>query len=161
MAQFSGSSRTRTGYVGFRNTQHLRRLLELCGRRCVLFDEVFDPIIVVAGLVEDGERPRAIRFLPFHCGIRSTESALRDLNLAAEVAVIEADEDLPGLLLEVAEGRLRSRALKLKPGCAITVVLAAENYPEGAKKGVPIALGETADADLGLAEEVAEAGAAA
>jgi phosphoribosylamine-glycine ligase len=33
--------------------------------------------------------------------------------------------------------------LKTKPGCAIAVVLAAEGYPESAKKGVPIGIGET------------------
>jgi phosphoribosylamine-glycine ligase len=53
------------------------------------------------------------------------------------------DEDLASLLLEVAEGRLVSRDLKLKPHTAIAVVLAAEDYPEGAKKGVPIAIGST------------------
>jgi phosphoribosylamine-glycine ligase len=51
------------------------------------------------------------------------------------------DEDLASLLLEVAEGRLVGRDLKLKPHTAITVVLAAEDYPEGAKKGVPITIG--------------------
>lgn len=50
------------------------------------------------------------------------------------------DEDLAGLLLEVAEGRLQQRDLALKEGCAITVVLAAEDYPEGARKGVPITI---------------------
>ncbi|HEX4844773.1 MAG TPA: phosphoribosylglycinamide synthetase C domain-containing protein, partial [Geothrix sp.] len=54
------------------------------------------------------------------------------------------DEDLPALLLEVAEGRLVSRELKLRPHTAITVVLAAEDYPEGAKKDVPIAIGTPA-----------------
>jgi len=48
------------------------------------------------------------------------------------------DEDLAGLLLEVAQGRLLSRAPALRPGCAIAVVLAAEGYPESARKGVTI-----------------------
>lgn len=51
------------------------------------------------------------------------------------------DEDLAALLLEVAEGRLATRELRLKPHTAIAVVLAAEGYPEGAKKGVPITIG--------------------
>jgi phosphoribosylamine-glycine ligase len=50
------------------------------------------------------------------------------------------DEDLAALLLEVAEGRLVSRELKLKPHTAIAVVLAAEDYPAGARKGVPITI---------------------
>jgi phosphoribosylamine-glycine ligase len=41
----------------------------------------------------------------------------------------------------VAEGRLRRTDVRLHPGCAITVVLAAEGYPGTAKKGVPIRLG--------------------
>jgi len=48
------------------------------------------------------------------------------------------DEDLALLLQEVAEGRLSRKSLRIKEGCAITVVLAAEDYPDGAKKGVPI-----------------------
>jgi phosphoribosylamine--glycine ligase len=54
------------------------------------------------------------------------------------------DEDLAALLLEVAEGRLVARDLKLKPHTAIAVVLAAEGYPEGAKKGVSITIGSPA-----------------
>jgi len=30
----------------------------------------------------------------------------------------------------------------IKSGCAIAVVLAAEDYPEGARKGVPISIGQ-------------------
>ena len=52
------------------------------------------------------------------------------------------DEDLPSLLMDVAKGRLDRESLKIKEGCAITVVLAAEDYPTGAKKGVPIEIGE-------------------
>lgn len=51
------------------------------------------------------------------------------------------DEDLLPLLMDVAKGRLERQAVKLKDGCAITVVLAAEDYPGGAKKGVPIEIG--------------------
>ncbi len=51
------------------------------------------------------------------------------------------DEDLAPLLLEVAQGRLSRDSVKLKEGCAIAVVLAAQDYPEGARKGVPIEIG--------------------
>jgi len=50
-------------------------------------------------------------------------------------------EDWAQGLREVAEGRFSRESLRIKEGCAITVVLAAEDYPEGAKKGVPIEIG--------------------
>jgi phosphoribosylamine-glycine ligase len=57
-----------------------------------------------------------------------------------QVVLALLDEDLPELLLEVAQGFLRRDRLKLKEGCALVVVLAAEGYPETAKKDVPITL---------------------
>jgi phosphoribosylamine-glycine ligase len=58
-----------------------------------------------------------------------------------QVLMALLDEDLAELLLEVAQGRLARTELKFRPGCALTVVLAAEDYPAGAKKGVPMTIG--------------------
>jgi phosphoribosylamine--glycine ligase len=101
----------------------------------------------VRGLQKDGLAARGVLFL----GVMWTSSGpeLLEYNVRfgdpeTQVLMQLLDEDLAALLLEVAEGRLVSRDLKLKPHTAITVVLAAEDYPEGAKKGVPIALGAPA-----------------
>jgi phosphoribosylamine--glycine ligase len=100
----------------------------------------------VRGLQQDGLVARGVLFL----GVMWTASGpeLLEYNVRfgdpeTQVLMQLLDEDLASLLLEVAEGRLVSRDLKLKPHTAIAVVLAAEDYPEGAKKGVPIAIGST------------------
>lgn len=97
----------------------------------------------IRGLQQDGLAARGVLFL----GVMWTASGpeLLEYNVRfgdpeTQVLMQLLDEDLAALLLEVAEGRLVSRDLKLKPHTAITVVLAAEDYPEGAKKGVPITL---------------------
>jgi phosphoribosylamine--glycine ligase len=98
----------------------------------------------VRGLQQDGLIARGVLFL----GVMWTTSGpeLLEYNVRfgdpeTQVLMQLLDEDLASLLLEVAEGRLVGRDLKLKPHTAITVVLAAEDYPEGAKKGVPITIG--------------------
>ena len=98
----------------------------------------------VRGLQQDGLWARGVLFL----GVMWTASGpeLLEYNVRfgdpeTQVLMQLLDEDLASLLLEVAEGRLRARDLKVKPHTAITVVLAAEDYPEGARKGVPITLG--------------------
>jgi phosphoribosylamine--glycine ligase len=98
----------------------------------------------VRGLRKDGLMARGVLFL----GVMWTASGpeLLEYNVRfgdpeTQVLMQLLDEDLASLLLEVAEGRLKARDLKLKPHTAITVVLAAEDYPEGARKGVPITLG--------------------
>jgi phosphoribosylamine--glycine ligase len=101
----------------------------------------------VRGLQQDGLVARGVLFL----GVMWTTSGpeLLEYNVRfgdpeTQVLMQLLDEDLADLLLEVAEGRLVSRQLKLKPHTAMAVVLAAEDYPEGAKKGVPITMGTTA-----------------
>jgi len=101
----------------------------------------------VKGLQKDGLAARGVLFL----GVMWTASGpeLLEYNVRfgdpeTQVLMQLLDEDLAALLLEVAEGRLVSRPLKLKPHMAIAVVLAAEDYPEGAKKGVPIKIGSPA-----------------
>jgi phosphoribosylamine--glycine ligase len=99
------------------------------------------------GLQRDGLPARGVLFL----GVMWTASGpeLLEYNVRfgdpeTQVLMQLLDEDLAALLLEVAEGRLVSRNLKLKPHTALTVVLAAEDYPEGARKGVPITIGAPA-----------------
>jgi phosphoribosylamine--glycine ligase len=101
----------------------------------------------VKGLQKDGLSARGVLFL----GVMWTASGpeLLEYNVRfgdpeTQVLMQLLDEDLAALLLEVAEGRLVARDLKLKPHTAITVVLAAEDYPEGARKGVSIHIGSPA-----------------
>ena len=103
--------------------------------------ELVEP--TVSGLQKDGLAARGVLFL----GVMWTASGpeLLEYNVRfgdpeTQVLMQLLDEDLANLLLEVAEGRLVARDLKLKPHTAIAVVLAAEDYPEGAKKGVPITI---------------------
>ena len=72
---------------------------------------------------------------------RSAEYNCRFGDPETQVLMQLLNEDLPQLLLEVAEGRLDRERVKLNPGCAISVVLAAEGYPDSPVKGVPIDVG--------------------
>ncbi|WP_243302131.1 phosphoribosylamine--glycine ligase [Geothrix oryzisoli] len=104
--------------------------------------ELVEP--TVRGLREDGLSARGVLFLGVMwtaTGPKLLEYNVRFGDPETQVLMQLLDEDLVALLLEVAEGRLGPRELKLKPHTAITVVLAAEDYPEGAKKGVPIQIG--------------------
>jgi phosphoribosylamine--glycine ligase len=101
----------------------------------------------IRGLQQDGLVARGVLFL----GVMWTASGpeLLEYNVRfgdpeTQVLMQLLDEDLAALLLEVAEGRLVSRDLKLRPHTALAVVLAAQDYPEGARKGVPITLGAAA-----------------
>jgi phosphoribosylamine--glycine ligase len=99
------------------------------------------------GLQQDGLAARGVLFLGVMwtaAGPELLEYNVRFGDPETQVLMQLLDEDLSALLLEVAEGRLVSRDLKLKPHTAIAVVLAAEDYPDGARKGVPITLGATA-----------------
>lgn len=98
----------------------------------------------VRGLQQDGLVARGVLFLGVMWtpqGPKLLEYNVRFGDPETQVLMQLLDEDLPSLLLDVAEGRLRARDLRLKAGTAITVVLAAQGYPETAVKGVPITLG--------------------
>jgi phosphoribosylamine--glycine ligase len=103
-------------------------------------------IPTIEGCRKDGLRARGVFFLGVMWtaqGPKLLEYNVRFGDPETQVLMQILDEDLPELLLEVAQGRLKGREPKLHSGCAITVVLAAEGYPETAKKGVPIAIGKT------------------
>ena len=105
--------------------------------------ELVEP--TVAGLGRDGLEARGVLFLGVMWTARGPELLEYNVRFGdpeTQVLMELLDEDLPELLLEVAQGRLARTALKLRPGCAIAVVLAAEGYPETAKKDVPMALGD-------------------
>jgi phosphoribosylamine-glycine ligase len=106
-----------------------------------LTDELVVPTI--RGLQEDGLSARGVLFLGVMWtprGPKLLEYNVRFGDPETQVLMELLDEDLPALLLEVAQGRLDRGALTLRDGCAITVVLAAEGYPESAKKDVPISI---------------------
>ncbi len=137
---FEGDQGPNTGGMGafgpipFLAPEHLARLRT----------DLVEP--TVKGLQADGLVGRGVLFLGVMWtpqGPKLLEYNVRFGDPETQVLMQLLDEDLAALLLEVAEGRLVSRDLKLKSGCAITVVLAGEGYPETPKKGVPISIGAT------------------
>ncbi len=107
--------------------------------------ELVEP--TVRGLQADGLEGRGVLFLGVMwtaAGPKLLEYNVRFGDPETQVLLQLLEEDLPQLLLEVAEHRFDGRELRTRPGCAIAVVLAAEGYPESARKGVAIALGPTA-----------------
>lgn len=110
-----------------------------------MVDELVVP--TVRGLQADGLRARGVLFLGVMWdgeGPKLLEYNCRFGDPETQVLMHLLDEDLPQLLLEVAEGRLTKERLKLHPGCALSVVLAAEGYPAAPKKGVLIEMGTPA-----------------
>ena len=98
----------------------------------------------VRGLQKDGLAARGVLFLGVMWtpqGPKLLEYNVRFGDPETQVLMQLLDEDLPSLLMEVAQGRLAARDLRVKDGTAITVVLAAQGYPETAVKGVPITVG--------------------
>lgn len=137
---FEGDQGPNTGGMGafgpipFLNAEHLERLRT-------------DLVVpTVEGLRKDGLVGRGVLFLGVMwtaAGPKLLEYNVRFGDPETQVLMQLLDEDLPSLLLEVAEGRLRQREPRLHSGCAITVVLAGEGYPDTPKKGVPIEMGST------------------
>lgn len=135
---FDGDQGPNTGGMGafgpipFLRPEDLERLLK----------ELVEP--TVQGCRQDGLQARGVFFLGVMWtaqGPKLLEYNVRFGDPETQVLMQLLDEDLPSLLLEVAQSRLRRTHVKLHPGCAIAVVLAAEGYPETAKKGVPIRIG--------------------
>ncbi|MDR3673482.1 MAG: phosphoribosylamine--glycine ligase [Holophaga sp.] len=101
----------------------------------------------IRGLGEDGLDARGVLFLGVMWtprGPKLLEYNVRFGDPETQVLMELLDEELAPLLLEVAEGRLDRPAIALRDGCAIAVVLAAEGYPESAKRDVPIAMDDPA-----------------
>lgn len=95
----------------------------------------------VRGLQKDGLVGRGVLFLGVMWtaeGPKLLEYNCRFGDPETQVLMQLLDEDLAALLLAAAKGELYQEAVKVKPGCAITVVLAAEGYPDRPKTGVPI-----------------------
>lgn len=107
--------------------------------------ELVEP--TVRGLQKDGLAARGVLFLGVMwtpAGPKLLEYNCRFGDPETQVLMQLLDEDLLPLLLEVAKGALQREFVRVKPGCAITVVLAAEGYPESPKKGVAIEIGQPA-----------------
>lgn len=105
--------------------------------------ELVEPTI--RGCQEEGLVARGVFFLGVMwtaSGPKLLEYNVRFGDPETQVLVELLDEDLAALLKEVADGHLEREHLAFRPGCALSVVLAAEGYPEAPVKGVPIALGE-------------------
>jgi len=134
---FDGDQGPNTGGMGafgplpFLRPQDLERLTE----------ELVKPTL--RGLQADGLAARGVLFLGVMWtpeGPRLLEYNVRFGDPETQVLMQLLDEDLAGLLLEVAQGRLDRPRLALRDGCAIAVVLAAAGYPEAPRKGDPITL---------------------
>jgi phosphoribosylamine--glycine ligase len=109
--------------------------------------ELVEP--TVQGLQKDGLVGRGVLFLGVMWtpqGPKLLEYNCRFGDPETQVLMQLLDEDLLPILMEVAKGELKREAVRVKPGCAITVVLAAEGYPEAPKKGVPIRIGNPGSA---------------
>ena len=105
--------------------------------------ELVEP--TVRGCQQDGLVARGVFFLGVMWtgqGPKLLEYNVRFGDPETQVLMQLLDEDLAALLLEVALGRMQRTSVKLHSGCAITVVMAAEGYPETAKKGVTIVIGK-------------------
>jgi phosphoribosylamine--glycine ligase len=70
--------------------------------------------------------PQGPRVLEFNARLGDPET---------QPLLMQLDEPLAPLLLACAQGRLEPRALKLKPGASVAVVLAARGYPESPLTG--------------------------
>lgn len=81
--------------------------------------------------------PKGVRVLEFNCrfGDPETEAVLTSLG-----------GDLAPILLACAEGRLDPAAVRVLPGAAATVVMAAPGYPGAYPKNLPISGTEAAEA---------------
>ena len=103
--------------------------------------ELVEP--TVRGLQKDGLVGRGVLFLGVMWtaeGPQLLEYNCRFGDPETQVLMQLLDEDLAALLISVARGALHQTTVRVKTGCAITVVLAAEGYPDSPKKGVPIEL---------------------
>ena len=103
--------------------------------------ELVEP--TVRGLQKDGLVGRGVLFLGVMWtaeGPQLLEYNCRFGDPETQVLMQLLDEDLAALLLSVAKGELKQDVVKVKPGCAIAVVLAAEGYPDRPKTGVPISI---------------------
>ena len=76
-----------------------------------------------AGLMITRSGPKV---LEFNCRFGDPE---------AQVLMMQIDDDLVGLLRDCAEGALKQRAIQVRPGASVGVVLAAEGYPQTPKVG--------------------------
>jgi phosphoribosylamine--glycine ligase len=105
--------------------------------------ELVEP--TVRGCQQEGLVARGVFFLGVmwtRTGPKLLEYNVRFGDPETQVLMQLLDEELAELLLEVASGGLSRDTVRIKEGCAITMVLAAEDYPEGARKGVPIEIRE-------------------
>jgi phosphoribosylamine---glycine ligase len=80
-----------------------------------------------AGLMMTAEGPKVIEY---NCRFGDPET---------EVQLLLLEEDLLSILADCARGTLKERPLRIRPGAAVTVVMAAHGYPVAPRKGDPIA----------------------
>ena len=93
--------------------------------------------VLYAGLVLTESGPKV---LEFNCRFGDPE---------AQAVLPRLKTDLAGLLMEVCEGRLRTRSVAWDPRAAVCVVIASGGYPASYQKGKPIrgldSVGQTQD----------------
>jgi len=108
-----------------------------------LVEEAMRTIVrpVLRGLAEDGAPFRGCLYAGLMltaAGLRVIEFNCRFGDPETQVVVPLLEEDLVDLLAAVAEECLEERPLRLRPGCAVGVVLASGGYPGAYETGRPI-----------------------
>jgi len=92
--------------------------------------------VLYMGLMVTQEGPKV---LEFNCRFGDPEN---------QPLMMLTDEDLLGLLMDTARGRLRTRRVKTRPGSALCVVAASGGYPGSYEKGKRIRLDVEENSDL-------------
>jgi len=104
-----------------------------------LQSDLVEPTVI--GLQKDGLEGRGVLFLGVMWtkdGPKLLEYNVRFGDPETQVLMQLLDEDLPELLYSVATHSLKKREIKVMPGTAICVVLAAKGYPDSPEKGAAI-----------------------
>ncbi|MEK7388876.1 MAG: phosphoribosylglycinamide synthetase C domain-containing protein, partial [Elusimicrobiota bacterium] len=110
--------------------------------------EVFDPAL--AGLSRDGLDYRGV----LYAGLMLTREGPKVLEFNARLGDPETQAVLPlleddflELCLECAQGRLNRGRLNARPGACVSIVVAAEGYPEAPQRGALITPGAVENMD--------------
>jgi phosphoribosylamine---glycine ligase len=101
--------------------------------------EIVDPVI--NGMEAEGQRFRGFLYVGLMLTVEGPKVIEFNVRLGdpeAQVVLPLIDEPLLPLLIDAAEGRLRSQACRLRTDKLVGVVLASRGYPESSESGQPI-----------------------
>jgi phosphoribosylamine--glycine ligase len=101
--------------------------------------EIVDPVI--NGMEAEGQAFRGFLYVGLMLTVEGPKVIEFNVRLGdpeAQVVLPLIDEPLLPLLIDAAEGRLRSQACRLRTDKLVGVVLASRGYPESSESGQPI-----------------------